>query len=162
MLIAGIDPGTMSAFCLLDLEGNVVSIGSFKNQPYSKLISAITMYGKVVFVGSDVYPAPNVTFKIASRIGAKVIAPDHNLKYLEKIKLVDSFLKTKKEFIKISNKHEKDALASALYGLRRLNGLIKKIEAKLRQENKDYLISKVMEKVLIEDVPITTALDLLS
>ena len=160
LLIAGIDPGTVSAYALLDLDGNIISIGSKREISQGDLILELTKYGKVFAIGSDVYPCPNLTIKISRKIGAKVISPDHNLRYLEKIRIVDSFLKTKKERIEISNKHEKDALAAALYGFRRLKTLMKKIDDHLKENKKEHLYTYVLDKVLIDNIPITDAVKL--
>ena len=156
-MIAGIDPGTVGAYALLDLEGNIISIDSGRNFNQSKIILEMTKYGKIFAIGCDVYQRPVLTAKIASSIGAKVISPDHDLKYSEKIKIVDTFLKTKKEFVKLENKHEKDALAAALYGLKKVRGLIKKIEDHLEENNKMYLSEKVIRKVLLDGIPIVKA-----
>ncbi len=162
LLIAGIDPGTTNAFCLIDLEGNVVSIGSGRELSHGRILSEITKHGKVFALGSDVYPSPNLTKKIASILGARVISPDHDLSYLEKIKIVDSFLKKKKEKINIQNKHEKDALAAAIYGLKRISSLIKKIDDNLKQNNKTHIHEQVKRKVLLENMPISDAVKILS
>jgi len=76
---------------------------------------------------------------------------------LEKIKMKDNFLKTKKEYVDLKNKHEKDALVAALYGLKKINSLIKKIDDHLKQNNKEHLIDEVIAKVLLENMPITSA-----
>ncbi len=74
--------------------------------------------------------------------------------------MMDNFLKTKKEFIKLNNKHEKDALVAALYGLRSINTLIKKIDDHLKQKNKSYLDKEVKRKVLVDQIPISEAVKL--
>lgn len=161
LLIAGIDPGTIGAYAILDLKGNIIEIDSGRDFNHSKIIAEITKHGKIFLIGSDVYQCPALTTKIARRIGAKIISPDHDLKYLEKIKIVDTFLKTKKEFVKLENKHEKDALAAALYGLKRMKSLIKKIEDHLQQNNIKHLDEVVKRKVLLENVPVSKAVKLL-
>lgn len=162
LIIAGIDPGTVGAYALLDLDGNVIEIASGRDFNHSKITLNITRHGKVFIIGCDVNQPPVLTEKLASSIGAKVVSPDHDLKYSEKIKIVDKFLKTKKYFIKLENKHEKDALAAALYGLKRIKGVMKKIEDHLEQNNKEYLIEAVTRKVLLDNMPITKAVKLFS
>lgn len=162
LLVAGIDPGTVGAYALLDLKGNLIAIDSGRNFNQSKITLEMTKYGKIFLIGCDVYQCPALTKKLASSIGAKVITPDHDLKYLEKIKIVDNFLKTKKDFVELKNKHEKDALAAALYGLKKINGLIKKIEDHLKQNNKIHLFEEIKRKVLLEDKPIVEAVRLFS
>lgn len=160
LLIAGIDPGTVGAYALLDLNGNIIEISSGREFNHSKIVREITKHGKVFLIGCDVYQCPNLTARIASSIGAKIISPDHDLRYMEKIKIVDKFLKRKKEFVKLENKHEKDALAAALYGLKRVNSLIKKIDDHLEQNHLEYLEEEVKRKVLLENIPIAKAVKL--
>lgn len=162
LLIAGIDPGTIIAYCVLDLEGNVINIGSGRHLSHGELMLNVARHGKVFAVGSDVHPCPGLNREVARKLGAKIISPDHNLNYLEKIKIVDNFLKTKKEWIKISNKHEKDALAAALYTLKKVNTLIKKIDDHLKQTNIKHLHEEVKRKVLLNNIPITDAVKLFS
>lgn len=162
LLIAGIDPGTVGAYALLDLDGNLVYFGSDRGLGYNNIIRNITEHGKIFLIGCDVCSVPPKIGKIARILGARIVAPDHNLGYLEKIKLVDRFLKVQKGFIKLRNKHEKDALASALYGLKKINTLIKKIDDHLKQNNKKHLIESVKRKVLLENFPISKAVKLLS
>ena len=162
LLIAGIDPGTVSGYAIIDIEGNLIDLGSERELTTGDLILKITKHGKIFAIGSDVYPCPNLTNKIASRIGARVIGPDHDPRYLEKIKIVDTYLKNQKKIIEINNKHEKDALAAALYGLKKINTLLNKIDDHLKQNNKMYLREKVKMKVLLENKPIVEALRELS
>lgn len=162
LLIAGIDPGTTGAYAVLDLEGCIIDIDSGRNMNKSRIALEITKHGKIFLIGCDVYQCPAMTKKLASSLGAKVIAPDHDLKYDEKIRMVAEFLKTKKDFVELKNKHEKDALVAALYGLKRINGLIKRIKDHLRQNNKEYLFDKVKRKVLLENMPIVEAVKLFS
>ncbi|KHO54520.1 MAG: hypothetical protein QT09_C0003G0049 [archaeon GW2011_AR18] len=91
ILIAGIDPGTVSGYAIIDIDGNLVSLGSERELTTGDLILKIIKHGKIYAIGSDVYPCPNLTNKIATRIGVRVISPDHDLKYLEKIKIVDTY-----------------------------------------------------------------------
>lgn len=162
LLIAGIDPGTVGAYAILDLEGNLIDIASGRDFNKSKITLEMVRHGKIIFIGCDVYQAPSLTKKLASSIGAKVITPDHDLKYLEKIKIVGEFLKSKNNFIELNNKHEKDALAAALYGLKRTKSLLKKIEDHLKQNNKMHLFDQVKRKVLLDDTPIVDAVRLFS
>src|SRR3989338_1897838 len=149
LLIAGIDPGTVGAYALLDIEGNIIHIDSGREFNLSKIALEITKHGKVFIIGCDVYQCPSLTKKLASIIGAKII-------------IVNEFLKTKKEFIELKNKHEKDALAAALYGLKKTKTLIKKIDDHLKQNNKKHLFEEVKRRVLLEGTPIAKAVKSLS
>ena len=71
-------------------------------------------------------------------------------------------LLSKKDFVKLNNKHEKDALAAALYGLKKTKTLIKKIDDHLKQNNKKHLFEEVKRRVLLEGTPIAKAVKSLS
>lgn len=157
LLVAGIDAGAISAYFLLDLDSNIVDFQSFRNSSPDKMIKNLARNGRIVLLGSDVKPASSLTKKISQRIGARILEPDHNPTSFEKIRVVDSFLKKQKAVIPIKNKHEKDALASALYGLKQINPLLAKINNHLRQEKAEFLKEKVRYKVLVENKPITKA-----
>ena len=160
LLIAGIDPGTQSAFALLTLSGDVVRLFSGRNVSAERLLKELAKEGKVAIVGTDVTPAPQLVKKVARSLGARLIEPERNLQFHEKIKIVDEFLKKKSDFVEIQNKHEKDALCAALYSLKKISYLLKKIEDTLKQKNLEHLSLEVKEKVLLEGIPIAKALNL--
>ena len=76
----------------------------------------------------------------------------------KKTKLVDGFLKRQKEFIKISNKHEKDALASALYGYKKVREFLGRIEENLKKIKDPEKAQLLKEKIFREKVSITKTL----
>ena len=156
------DPGTITAYALLNLKGDVVKIGSYRNKPNSVVITAMAKQGKVFAVGTDVAPVPGAVQKIAKKIGARAVVPRHNLTFKEKTKLVDEFLKRKKERIRIRNKHEKDALAAAIYSLKQMNTLIKKIDDYLKQHRLQEIEKEVKQKVLLERIAIVKAVKALN
>ncbi|MBS3176697.1 DUF460 domain-containing protein [Candidatus Woesearchaeota archaeon] len=158
LLIAGIDPGTNSGYAVLDLQGNLIVLGSARNWSVNQLIRKIVAYGKICVVATDVTPCPGHIRKIAASVGAKIIEPEYNLQFLEKIKIVDEFLKTQAKFVKINNQHEKDALSAALCGYKKMMPLIKKIKDHLEQHDKVYLTELIHEKVLIDKIAIVKAL----
>lgn len=158
LLIAGIDPGTRSAFTLLDLDGNLIEIKSFRNVSLDKLISEISKKGKIFLIGTDVIPCPLAVQKIAKKLGSKIIIPDHNLTYLEKIKIADTYLKKQKQRIKIENKHEKDSLVSALYTYKRIKPLLKKINDAVKQHNLEKYEKEIRKEVLLKNKPISSVI----
>lgn len=161
LYIAGLDAGAISAYFLLDLDNNVIEFNSYRNSSPDKITHELTKKGRIVLIGSDVKPASSLTKKISQRIGARILEPDHNPGFFEKIKLVDNFLKQQKVRLPIRNKHEKDALASALFGLKQINGLLSKINnhlKQIKQEKNQELKNKIRYKVLVENKPISVAL----
>src|SRR3989344_5117596 len=121
----GLDPGSTIGYAVLDLDGNVISIDSFKGS-FADTIRAVTKYGKVLAVGTDVKKVPKFVEKFASKVGAKVIAPNYDLLYYEKLKKTKEYMKKNK--IKLSDRHQMDALASALVAYKHFMVLFNKID----------------------------------
>ncbi len=142
LLIAGIDPGTTIGYALLDLDGRIVQVKSSKNMNMSSLILDIIREGKVVVIGTDKSKTPKFVEKIASKIGARVVRPEEDLKVEEKRELTRTY-----EF---SNEHEKDALASALYAFKRVRKLLIKADVYLRKHGKEY-IGEELKEIILKD-----------
>lgn len=160
LYVAGLDAGAIAAYFLLDLDNNVIEFNSYRNSSPDHITKELTKKGRIVLLGSDVKPASSLTKKISQRIGARILEPDHNPGAQEKIKVVDNFLKQQKVRLPMQNKHEKDALASALFGLKQINGLLSKIDNHLEQIHQSHnqdLKNKIRYKVLIENKPISVA-----
>ncbi len=51
LLIAGIDPGTTTAFAAVDLNGRLIKADSSKNFDLNKIISNIVLIGRPIAVG---------------------------------------------------------------------------------------------------------------
>ena len=120
LLIAGIDPGTTLAYALLDINGEVIKINSTKQHNLSSLILDIIKIGKVIVVGTDVKDVPYLIKNFANKVGAKIVSPKEDLKIEEKIRLTKNY--------RMLNKHERDALASAIMSFKRVRPLFIKID----------------------------------
>lgn len=153
LLIVGIDPGTTIGYSILDLEGNLIEIGSEKNLSFSSLISIIINQGIPVIFSCDVTPAPSFVQKLAIKTGAKLIRPRKNLSVKEKRDLTSPF----KE--KVNNIHESDSLAAALFGFKEIKTLLRKIDVALK--NKKELLYQVREIVIKQEIPIKEVIDIL-
>ncbi len=140
LLIAGIDPGTTIGYALLDLDGRTVQVKSSKNMNMSSLILDIIREGKVVVIGTDKSKTPKFVEKVASKIGARVVKPEEDLKVEEKRELTRTY-----EF---SNEHEKDALASAVYAFKRVRKLLAKADVYLRKHGKEDIDEELKEIIL--------------
>lgn len=158
LLIVGIDPGTITAYAIIDLKGKLLELNSAKHLSQASLINKLLKFGKTFLIGTDVTPTPKYIKKLATLIGAKTIEPDYNMQCIEKTKIVDKFLKKLAERIKIKNKHERDALIAALIGYKKIKPLIKKIDDHLASTGNLMLKKEIHEKVLIKKIPITKAI----
>jgi len=152
LLIVGIDPGTTTAYAILDLSGNVLETFSSKELDINKLISRIIKFGKIIAVGTDKNPCPKFVERFAIKTGGRVIVPTRDLTKIEKSKIINNIKK---------KGHEADALASAMFAFKELKGIIDKIKTKLEKENKIYLFNEVVEFVVLNGIAIEKAIDYL-
>jgi len=128
LLILGVDPGNIVGYAFLNLKGELVLLGSRRHMKISELVLIASKLGYVVKVACDVSKPPEFVKKLARSLGVSITHPEADMTIKEKTKIVDNWLKKQEEFIKIHNKHEKDALASAIKALKLLKPLIRKIE----------------------------------
>ena len=155
LIIIGVDPGTTVGYAVLDIEGNILAIGSKKELSLSKLISKIISLGKPVVVGCDVTPVPGFVNKFSIKLGCKLIEPDRDLLVKEKEILVSEFKD------KYKNSHQRDALASALYAFEILAPIISKTIRRIKKQKKSEILYQVINLVLTKDLSIQAAIDLI-
>lgn len=151
-LIAGIDPGATVGISILDLDGNLIKIISFKNKEIDEVIRRLIDFGKVVVIGTDVNPAPKSIQKIVSSINCKLVVPEESLKLSQKHNIIGRFFEKK---FKFKDKHERDSLCAAIIAFKFYNVLFNKIENKIRDKKK---ARKIKELVLIKGMNIQEAL----
>ncbi len=107
LLIVGIDPGTTVGYAMLDVEGRLLVTDSAKEISIGDLISKVIEKGKPILVGCDKKKTPQFVDKFKTKVGAKVVSPKEDMKYKEKRNMTKLF--------PFKNKHQMDAIASALY-----------------------------------------------
>src|SRR3989338_7900791 len=105
LLIVGIDPGITTAYAVLDIESNLIELKSSKQLDLKILISEVMKIGKVVLVGTDKVKVPSLVESFATKLGARIVNPDEDLKVDEKRKMTQNF--------SFDDEHQGDALASA-------------------------------------------------
>ena len=155
LTIIGIDPGTTKSYAVLDLNGNILEVKSSKKLDASKITNNVFKFGKPVLIGTDVKKVPNFVEKIASGLGAKEFKPQTDLQSKHKSRLVKKFLK--KRNIEINNKHENDALISAILAYKSIKPLLNKIENKYSNLNTD----EIKNLVLKENINIKQAISMI-
>jgi len=153
LFVVGIDPGTTAAYALLDLNGNVVELASKKELSTGRLIEAITKQGIPIAVGTDKKRVPDFIEKFSVKVGARVISPESDLKVAEK--------KGMAKGIGYRNAHEMDALASALFALKQLKSLLKKIDVFVRHYKKENIASRLTELVVKNGLSIRLAAEVI-
>ncbi len=155
LTIIGIDPGTTKSYAVLDLNGNILEVSSSKRLNESSITKEVFKFGKPILIGTDINKIPNLVEKIASSLGAKIFKPEINLQGHHKSKLVKKFLR-KKDF-EIKNKHENDALISAILAYKSIKPLLNKIDNKYPNKN----VSEIKNLVLKENINIKKAINLI-
>ncbi|ADG90473.1 DUF460 domain-containing protein [Thermosphaera aggregans] len=129
-LIMGIDPGMTVGVALIDLEGRPVFTKSWRTIDRYEIISAISSYGKVVVIATDVSNPPELVKKIGSLLGAIVYAPERDITVDEKNKIISELRETY-DFT-IEDSHVRDALVAALKAYRHYLNTILEVKSKLR------------------------------
>ncbi len=154
LLIAGIDPGTTIGYALLDLDGNIVEMNSSKLLDLGKVIKIVSETGLPLIVAADKSPVPKFVERVATKLGARLAYPGHNLLVAEKKELCRGF--------EPGDDHQRDALAAAINAYRQLRPLITKIDNYVRKNRKEGL-EYGLRRLLLghEGIPIKTAARLL-
>lgn len=151
LLVVGIDPGTTTAYAILDINGNIVDLRSSKLFNFSNLLLEIMKHGKIVVVAADTSPASGFVDKFSRVTGAKLVYPKENLKTIEKKRLTSDF--------EVKNVHEKDALSAALFAFKRIKPLLRKVDSYLTKKDKMDFADDIKSLLLAKDgVSITDAL----
>ncbi len=153
LLIVGIDPGTTIGYAVLDIEGNLLQVESSKQFDLNFLISEIIKLGKVVLVGTDKQKVPNLVGLFATKLGAKVISPQEDLRIEEKRKTVFNY--------KFEDEHQCDALASAIFAYKSSRQLLDKINFFARENKKEHIKNKIKELVITKGISIKSAVSII-
>ena len=143
LLIVGLDPGTTLAYALLDLDGNILNVKSSKQLGIKTVSLEIAKIGRPVIVASDVSPAPNSVKKFASAFGAKLIFPEENMTIKEKNYITKGY--------GLENKHEKDALASAIFAFKKVRIMLNKIDLRCSQTETEFQADEIKRLLLTEN-----------
>jgi uncharacterized protein len=149
-LIVGLDPGTTSAYAVLDIDGDVIKVASERNAKLSDIIKDIISYGKPLLIGTDKEKVPSFVKKFAILTGANIVSPEEDL-----------LLQDKRINIKTKNEHENDALASAFFAYEQNKKLFDRINNKLKKKDKPELKNDVVNIVFSEKISIDKALKIL-
>lgn len=158
-LIVGIDPGTTTAYFLIDIKTlDIIAYGSKKEFSLSSLIKKIIDYGKPLIVSCDKKKIPEFVKRFGIKTGARLIWPNSDLTTNEKRDLFKTFLKNKIS-TKDLNSHEFDASVSAGFGIKVIYPLLRKI-IKFVNENKcEDKFYEIAELVIKQEISIRIAFE---
>lgn len=97
-IIVGFDPGLTVGLAILDLNGNLLFLKSFKEISKSEIITTIIEYGKAILIATDVENPPKAVKKLASSLNAKIFSPKNDISVSYKNEIVNDYLKTISDF----------------------------------------------------------------
>ncbi|MBW2974730.1 DUF460 domain-containing protein, partial [Candidatus Woesearchaeota archaeon] len=140
LLVVGVDPGTTLGYAVIGFEGDIIKLNSEKNLDLSSLISRLIKLGRPLIIACDKEHNPDFAYKLAVKLGARLVAPEYDLKVDEKRSITRGF--------DTKNQHEIDALASAFFALKSLSSLLKKIDVFVEHCKKEKMRDQLIEFVV--------------
>jgi predicted RNase H-like nuclease (RuvC/YqgF family) len=152
----------------MDLNGQVLSVKSFKEATRSDVVSHIIEYGKTVLISTDVYPPPKMVKKLSSILNSRIDAPTRFMSVESKIEAVEIYLNEKSSFSRSKvvhsdeipqNAHERDALAAALKTYKKYQNKLQQIVKKAEELNLTSSEVDDVKIMFLQGTPISKAMD---
>ena len=153
LLIVGVDPGITTAYAVLGIEGELIHLNSSKQLDLNQIISETIELGKVVLVGTDKAKVPGLVEAFATKLGARIVNPEEDLKVDEKRRMTNNF--------DFSDEHQGDALASALFAYKETKTLLNKIDFFSNENKKQNIKDKIKEHVIAKKISIKSAVSII-
>ena len=156
-LIVGIDPGLTIGLSIMDLNGKILKISSYREASRGQIIREITNYGKPSLICVDVYPYPAYVEKISAVLNSRLYTPRSVMTVSEKNEISRKL--AMQQGVNVKNAHQRDSLASAYKGYAKFRSEFEKIEKNyrdvydksLRDEIKNLLVKgKTLATTLIK------------
>jgi len=149
-LIVGIDPGTTTGVAVFDLDGNLLLLKSGKHLGKSDVSRIISDVGDPIIVSSDINPIPKSVERVAASFSARLIEPGESFSRKEKHETARGYMKLEGKVWQ--NRHQRDALVSAIYAWKQVRQVVERIDSRLRKAGiseksaADYVKTEVLLK----------------
>ena len=127
-LIVGLDPGLTIGLSIMDLNGKVLKIASYREASRGQIIREITKYGKPTLICVDLYPYPSYVDKVAATLNARTYTPRSVMTVSEKNEISRKL--AMQHGILVKNAHQRDSLASAYKGYTKFKNEFEKVDRK--------------------------------
>ncbi len=150
-LIVGVDPGITTGLAILNLDGELLEIASFRCKDEKDLRNRILKHGKPVVLACDVSNIPKKVKKLASEFKALLFSPEVEIPSFKKRRIVSEFAG-----ITMKNQHENDALAAAILAYKHYRTILE--EAGKKADESRVARDIVREYVLKEGMAISDAI----
>jgi predicted RNase H-like nuclease (RuvC/YqgF family) len=157
-LIVGIDPGLTIGLSILDLNGRILKVNSYREASRGQIIREITRLGKPTLICVDVYPYPSYVEKIAATLNSRLYTPRSVMTVSEKNEISRKL--AMEQGVLTKNAHQRDSLASAYRGYTKFRAEFENIDMKyfnefdksLRDEIKDLVVKGMSLVNAVEEV----------
>ncbi len=126
----------------LDLSGKVLAIISKRSFSQKEVLDYIEKFGEPVIIATDRKKPSRKIERIASAFDAYLFTPENDLRVKDKNLLL------KERDMKHLNKHEKDALASAINAHKAFDDLFKRVDARLRKKGMTEKAGEVKSQIV--------------
>ncbi len=146
LAIIGLDPGTTSAYAILDLQGNLLQEFAAKELTLSEMITRITEVCFPLIVSTDKAKVPSFVKEFARKMGTEIVAPPEDLKKEEKRIMLLA------KDIHYNGAHEQDATAAALFAYQKYLPKFKKINKFIPDHQLESLRTEFTRIAVHEDL----------
>lgn len=136
-LIAGIDPGLITAVAVVGIESGFYETASKRNFTFSEVCDYLVTLGEPVIISVDTMHLPETVKRVAAAFGARLHAPRRDLYIGEKKSIVEGRA--------VRNDHERDALAAAMHAKSFFAPLFAKVDRTLEKKSLTRLSAEVKE-----------------
>ena len=137
-VIVGVDPGIVTGLAVIDLNGNILYLGSARGLDRQTVIDIVRRIGIPVLVATDVKPAPEYVRKLAANLQVAVYEPPESLSVEEKREIVAERLAGGEWSGKIDS-HTRDALAAALRAYHAYQSKLRQVDAYIASIGNMYI-----------------------
>ncbi len=155
-LIVGIDPGLTIGLSIMDLNGRILKINSYREASRGQIIREITYYGKPSLICVDVYPYPAYVEKISAALNSRLYTPRSVMTVSEKNEISRKL--AMQQGINVKNAHQRDSLASAYKGYAKFRSEFERIERNYRDVY-DKSIRDEIKDLLVKGKTLTDAIE---
>lgn len=152
-IIVGLDPGTTSAYAILNSNGEIMELDSSRDISLDEIIKRVMKIGSPVIVGTDKSKIPDLVEKFSARTGSKISSPEEDLRVEEKKLITRDF--------HYKDSHEMDALAGALFAYKKILRTIEKIKSFVKEQSKEAYTNELIIYVIKEGLSIRSSISLI-
>jgi len=139
-LIAGIDPGMITAAVAIDMESGFYQAYSRRGFSFSEICDFLVSMGEPVVVSVDTMHVPDLVKRVAAAFNARLYYPRRDMYIGEKKSLTEGKA--------LKNDHERDALAAAMHAKAFFSALFEKIDKTLETKSLARLSADVKELLI--------------